>query len=216
MKITSARKGLTLIELVVTIVISIIPILATGMILASNERFSKKTWSSIHNEMRDDAQKFTILFGLAGRNANRLEYRLYEVENSSFDLAVPRDDTGQNVEGDAVEFIYWEEDLNRDNVENLMDTSVRGTRYALFYSEEGKLKVDYGDYPPRGIINGSKREPDRTEVIVRNLERVIFSHKTESGIGKGCVRATVTISNPQTDETMTIKVATLLRNIWPR
>ncbi len=97
-----------------------------------------------------------------------------------------------------------------------MDASIKGDSYMFFYSENGKLKIDYGTYPPSAISGTTRRTPTRTEVLIENLDKVEFSHRTESKVGKGCVLATVTISDPDSGDTMIIKAATLIRNIWPR
>ncbi len=210
------KGGFTLVEIVIAIAICMIPILVMGQLMAYDQKASGRLWSSIYNRMRDDSQTFTTMFGAVGRKANKTNYNLYTIDTGTYTLAEAVDNSGQTVIGDAVEFIYWHDDFDSGNAESLMDTTVDGNRYMLFYPENGKLKVDYGIYPPVGISGGTKRVADRTQVVIENLESIEFSHRTESKVGKGCVRAIVVISDPETGEDMEIKVATLLRNVWPR
>lgn len=216
MRFNVFRSGVTLVEMVIASFIALIPILVIGQMLVSGYRGEQRQWDSIHNQMRNDAQTFTIVFGKVGRKANKKAYNLYSVEGENFTLSEATDTAGEEVIGDAVEFIYWEENFDIDNAGSLMDSEVKGTRYALFYPDDGKLKVDYGSYPPSCIVGSSKRDSDQSEVIIENLKTIEFSHSTESKIGKGCVRARVVIENPETSEEMEIKAATFLRNVWPK
>ncbi len=210
-------KGLTLIEMAVSIAVGLIIILAVGVVLVGGERGWQNLYNSIHNPMRYDADKFTITFTILGRKSNRIDYRLYTVtDEGNFQQAIAGTNNEETVLADAVEFVYWDVPFDASDSHNLLDTEKLGTAYALIYPQDGKLKIDYGSYPPSAINGISKRSADRTEILVENLTFAEFSHTTVSKVGRGCVRATVEITDPETNESMTIKAATLMRNIWPR
>jgi hypothetical protein len=211
------RKAVTLVELVMAMVITLIVTLAVGILLVSGQRGLSNMWESVHSQARIDSDKFTIMFGAIGRKSNKLEYKLYTVgTNGSFSEAVPTDNSDQVVIADAVEFIYWDQPFNQANAAAMMDTENKGSSYVLFYPLDGQLKADYGSYPPYAINGSSRRAPDRTEIVVEELERVEFTHNTVAGDGKGCIRATVVILDDDTNERLEIKAACTLRNVWPR
>lgn len=211
------RKAVTLVELVISVVITLIVILAVAVLLVSGQRGLSNMWDSVHSQARIDSDKFTIMFGAIGRKANKLEYNMYNVgSNGSFSPALPVDATDQVVIADAVEFIFWDESFNQANATTLMNTTNKGDRYALFYPSGGNLVLDYGIYPPSAISGSSKRAPGKTEIVVNDIESVEFTHNTVASEGKGCIRATVVIEESDTNKRLEIKAATLIRNVWPR
>jgi hypothetical protein len=43
-----------------------------------------------------------------------------------------------------------------------------------------------------------------------------FSHTTLNGVGQGCVRINITLTDPEDGEAVRVVTATMMRNIWPR
>lgn len=214
------NSGFTLIELVLAMSLSLIMILGVSSILVSGVTSFDKLWNYINKEVSVDSDVFTITFGAIGRKSNRTEYKLYTVNNGTFTEALP-DPFGlpeQIVRGDAVEFVYWDVPLNASDSYGLMDITKKGTASALFYVAGGELRVDYNHYPSLAIPTGggSRKTPDRTEVLVRNINWVEFSHSTVNEQGQGCVRATLHIKDEYGKNTAILKSAVYPRNKWPR
>jgi len=218
------RKGLTLIELVVAVAISVIVVLTVGTLLASGQRSWNRTYSSAFNQIKSDAQAVTIAFGSWGRRSNRVNYTLYNQNNGYFTQALPTTGNPDEVVfGEAVEFRYWDVELDKDDSHGLVDNSKVATAYVLFYFDDDKLKADYGPYPS-GAIPNQKGYRNTTGVstmtLARNVKRETiekaFSHTTISGVGQGSVRINIKLVAPDTGETITILTSTMLRNIWPK
>ena len=217
--------GLTLIELIVSMVMSTIVILTTGVLLVSGQRAWQHTYESAHKQTRQDAQATMITFGSIGRKANRLGYTIYEINNGSFVPAEPETANPEEVLfGDAVEFRYWDVELDETDSHNLMDITKTATAYALFYIDGDKLKVDYSKYPPRAVPSGGgiKNSTDiTTTTLARNVstesDNTAFSHTTLNGVGQGCVKIDIILTSPDDPtDVINVKTATLMRNIWPR
>jgi len=43
-----------------------------------------------------------------------------------------------------------------------------------------------------------------------------FSHTTLNGVGQGCVRINITLTDPKDDDSIQVKTTAMMRNIWPR
>jgi type II secretory pathway pseudopilin PulG len=219
------RNGFTLIEIVVAIVINMIVISGVGVLLVGGNRAWQKCYDSANNKIKQDALVTMLEFGNAGRKANRLCYTIYKNINGSYYPALPETNNPEEiVHGDAVEFRYWDEEIDSTDSLNLMDTSKMATAYAFFYIDDKKLKVDYGPCPP-GAVPGSNGKKNTTGVTTNILAENVFtsdaqegafSHTTRNGVGQGSVRINITLKNPDNDESVQIMTATYLRNIWPR
>lgn len=219
------RHGFTLIEIIVAIVINMIVISGVGVLLVGGNRAWQKCYDSANNQMKQDALVTTLEFGNAGRKSNRLCYTIYKERGGVYSPALPEtDDPEEIVHGDAVEFRYWDTEIDSTDSQNLMDTSKMATAYAFFYIEDKKLKVDYGSYPP-GAVSGSNGIKNTANVItnilaenvtISDAQESAFSHTTLNGIGQGSVRINITLKNPENNESVQIMTATYLRNIWPR
>jgi hypothetical protein len=220
------RSGVSLIELAITSAMSVMLISAVGILLVSSSRAWQNTYSSAHKKIRQDAMAVTVAFGAAGRKSNRLDYRIYNVIDGVFYPAAPETaEPRQVVSGDAVEFRYWDTELDQSDTEDLMDVAKTATAYALFYIEGAKLKVDYGQYPPGGVPEGGgKRNKTGVETVIL-AENVstdtdndigAFSHTTLNGVGEGSVRINIVLTDPGDGETIRVMTATLMRNLWPR
>jgi hypothetical protein len=214
-----------LIELVITSVISVIIILSAGVLLVGGNRAWQKTYNSANKKMKLDADAITIAFGSMGRRANRLNYFIYKVNGGVFTPAAPQTANEEVVSGNAVEFRYWDVELDKTDSHDLMDVAKMATAYALFYLDGDKMKVDYGPYPPGAVpAGGGGRNTAGVRTIVLaedvsadpNSDASPFSHTTVSKVGQGSVRINCLLTDPDDGEVINVKTSTFLRNIWPR
>lgn len=218
------RVGLTIIELVITMAISTMLISVVGILLVSGQRAWNRTYNSAHKQIKEDAQDVMITFSSIGRKSNRIDYTIYDITGSTFTPAVQQtSDPEEVISGDAVEFRYWDVELDSEDSHQLMDVTKTATAYALFYLDDDKLKVDYGPYPPGAVPEGggSKNSSDiMTTTLAENVTTDpnigVFSHTTLNGVGQGCVRINITLTDPEDGESIRVMTATMLRNIWPR
>jgi hypothetical protein len=210
---------MTLVELIIGIVASIIVIFAVAALLISGHRGWNNAFKYANGDIQVNAIETMINFGITGRKSNKSDYKLYKNEDGTYEIVKPLTDPEEVVFGDAIEFRYWDEELN----DSLMDTDKTGTAYALYYVEDDMLKVDRGPYNPAGGYpggvdsSGNKTETDRTLILARNVQSAIFSHTTKNadGDGKGCVKLDLWLYDPNDDQDINIKTATLMRNVWP-
>ena len=211
------RHGFTLIELIIAMAASTIVLLISGVLLESGQKSWARAFSYANSEIQIQALTTTITFGQIGRQSNKLDYRLYNLSGSRFvSVAIP-DGPGDVIEGEAVEFRYWtDEELNSD----IMDTSITGNTYALFYLEDDKLMLNTGPYPPGGVDAAGYlfSGPEGTSsAIAKNVVSLKFSHTALNldGKGRGCVRLEMTLRDPENHSLTTVTAATLMRNVWP-
>lgn len=219
------RSGLTMIELITAMMINVMVVLAAGILLVGGNRTWQHAYDSANKKIRQDALAATVAFESTGRKANRLSYRIYEVNGSSFTPAVAQTSGEEVVSGDAVEFRYWDVALDKTDSYNLMSVTKTATAYALFYLEDGDLKLDHGPYPPGAIADGGGYRNITgvtTTVLAENVSTDedsdvgAFSHTVFGGAGQGSVRMNMTLTDPDDDESVRVMTATLMRNIWPR
>ena len=220
----SFRSGMTVVEMTVASVVSIILILAAGVLLDGANRAWLTAFEVVHSSESQDAQAAKAAFTSFGRRANRGSYVLYEINSGTFTAVQANPYAAQSVlYGDAVEFRYWDVPLNVSDTYAVMDTDRIATAYALFYLEGRQLKVDYGPYPP-GAVSGQQGRRNTigvtTAVLADNVtvdpDKGAFSYTASAGVGNGCIRLKATLTDPETEETTTIVAGTLLRNVWPR
>jgi hypothetical protein len=217
-------SAFTLIEAVISITIALIVILSTGVLLYSGNRIWFNTYSSVHRQIKQDALTTMLNFGQVGRKSNRLNYRIYNVSGDTFTSATPASKTGEEVvSGDAVEFRYWDVEFDSSDSHNLLDPDKTATAYALFYLDGDVLKVDYGPYPPGGVSGGGGTRNTTgitTVVLAENVQKKdkigAFSHTVVNNVGRGCVRIDVTLTDPNSEESVKVMTAAMMRNIWPR
>ena len=218
------RSGLSIIELVITMAISTMLISVVGILLVSGQRAWNRTYNSAHKQIKEDAQDVMITFSSIGRKSNRIDYTIYDISGSTFTAAVAQTANPEEVvSGDAVEFRYWDVELDASDSHQLMDVTKTATAYALFYLDDDKLKIDYGPYPPGAVPEGggSKNSSDITtttlaENVTTDPNIGVFSHTTLNGVGRGCVRINAILTDPEDDESIRVMTATMMRNIWPR
>ncbi len=212
--------GLTLVELIIAVVASIIVLFSVAILLISGHRGWNYAFNYANGPIQVNAIETMMAFGSMGRRSNKSDYKLYL---RSGDLFIPAVPTGPNPEnevvfGDAVEFIYWDAELN----DSFMDVDIKGNAYILFYVEDGKLMVEKGPYSPPtypgGVdSSGNKLEGLSIRVLAENVEFAQFSHTTKNaaGDGKGCVKLDMRLYDPNEEQGITLKTATLMRNVWP-
>lgn len=214
--------GVVLTELIIAMAINTMIIIAVGLVLVSGNKAWQRAYETAHSKVKQDAEAITVAFGNMGRKSNRLAYVIYDVDGSSFTPAEPTTTDLETVSGNAVEFRYWDVELDETDSEGLIDIAKMATAYALFYLDDDQLKVDYGSYPPGGVPEGggNRNTPDVTRVLADNVSVDpnigIFSHTTLGGAGRGAVRINAILTDPDSGESIRVMTSTLMRNIWPR
>ena len=220
--------GFNLIELMIAMSISSILILVVGVLIVGGINAWRQTYDKAHRQTEEDATVVTMAFGRIGRMSNRSNYVIYNVAGATFTPAVsPTPSQETTVSGDAVEFRYWDVDLDTDDTHDLINVTKKATAYALFYLDSGQLKVDYGSYdwvtntgavPTGGGLRNTSNI--NTIVLARNVSTSpslgAFSHTMLNGIGKGGVRINVILTDPDSGEQIRVATSVLMRNIWPQ
>ena len=218
-------SGVTLMELVISMAIAIIVVLAAGLLLVSGNRSWINTYNSAHEQIKIDAQTVMLTFGSVGRKANRTNYTIYNKSGESFYPALPQTSNPEEVIfGDAVEFRYWDVELDTDDSHGLLDATKTATAYALFYIDDNQLKVDYGPYPPGAVPSGGgSRNTSNITTTVLAVNATTnpntggaFSHTAINGVGRGCVRIEITLTDPDDQDTINVITSVMMRNIWPK
>lgn len=222
----TSRSGLTMVEMLITMTLNLLIIMAVGVLLVSGNRSWQNTYNLVSGDMRQDALAVATAFGNVGRKSNRTDYIIYEVNGDIFTPALPAtDDSQEIVSGGAVEFRYWDVELDEEDSHSLLDATKTATAYALFYLDGDTLKVDYGSCPPGGVPDGGGTRNTSNVVTATLAEHVsvdgdsdvgAFSHTTINGVGQGCVRINITITDPSSDKSTRVLTAALIRNTWPR
>jgi Tfp pilus assembly protein PilE len=221
-------SGLTLIELVVAMSISLMLVLVVGALIVSQTQAWQQTYNKAHSQIQEDSLMLATAFGKMGRMANRNNYVIYGIAGTTFTpvvSATPNVDTV--VSGDAVEFRYWDVPLDSTDSHQLMDVTKTATAYALFYLSNGQIKVDYGPYNwatnvgaiPTG--GGTRNTAGINTLVLANNVTAdpnikIFSHTTVSGQGYGCVRMNANLTDPSSGDKIKVMTSVLMRNMWPR
>jgi len=115
---STSSRGLTLIELLTAMAITLIVILAVGVALVDGQRGWSIQYDRIYSDVFTDGYVARKKFDAVMRTASREKFLL--------------DDTGSWIE------VYYYAD----------DTSTVVDRYARFYTANGNLNVEYGKYNP--------------------------------------------------------------------
>lgn len=215
--------GFTLIEIVVTLAILVIPILAVTILAAGGSRSFRQTYNSIHKEIRQDALAAMTAFSTIGRKSNRSNYTVYKIINGVYSVAQPLPNE-EVATGSAVEFRYWNEPFDPASPgADTLEASNTGTHYALFYLDGRRLKVDYGPVVNGvgGVAGGARRTSSISQTVTlsewvdtsRGTE--IFSHNVVGGVGMGSIRMDLTLTDNE-GESVEVKTSVLPRMNWPR
>lgn len=215
---------MTVVELIVTSILALIVVFAVGTLVEGGNRAWVHMYGLINNDREDAARAVVVAFGAIGRRSNRGSYVLYIANNGAFTPLVPSPSASETVVvADAVEFRSWDEELDQTDSHDVMNTEKVATAYDLFYIDQGQLKVDHGPYPPGGVPStggGRNTAGVTTRVLAHNV--IVdpnvgpFSHTTNAGVGRGCVRLRLGLKDPQRNDTTEVLAATFMRNIWPR
>jgi len=214
--------GFTLVELIVTVVIAAIPILAVGTLLLGGQRCWEQGYGAVHKQIQQDALTVMTTFGSIARRANRRAYTVYRIVHGGFIESVPA--PGETIAtGQAVEMHYWADGFDPGGVDqDILETTNTGTHFALFYLENNELKVDFGEVIDGigAVYKGGRTDREvTTQVLAHDVDlsagRDIFSHTVIGGEGQGCVRLNLRLKD-EDGETVEIKTAALLRIIWPQ
>ena len=219
------RSGVTLIELVIAVAISLILLLVVGTLLVGGQRFWLQTYSDSQKKIKQDAQAIMIKFGSMGRKSNSISsgvrqgYKIYT--NYGDTTPATTNPSTLIATGNVAEFGYWNYDWDAAGFDptTVMDKNKPCTDYIEFYLTGSTFKAEYGVYD---YGNGGQKVPARTEILAQNASAGttgmgVFSHTTDiSGNGNGCVRISLKLTDPNDGEVITIKTATLLRVVWPR
>ena len=118
----TVRRGFTLIELAVTVVISTIVIIGIGVVLADSQRSWNKMYNRVYSDVATDGYVARKMFDAVIRKASREK------------LLVDED-------GNWLEVYYY-----ADGSSTVID------RYARFYETGGQLNIEYGKLDPREIL----------------------------------------------------------------
>jgi hypothetical protein len=220
------RSGVNIIEVVITMVISTMLVSGIGVLLVSGQRAWHKTYSSANERIKQDAYDIMVRFSSMARQANRLDYIIYDITDGVFTPAGPvTEEPEEVVSGDAVEFRYWDVELDQEDTHELMDVTKMATAYVLFYIDGNRLKVDYGPYPPGAVPEGggAKNSTGVTTTVLaenatagRDNDAGAFSHTTLNGVGQGCVRINLILTDAEGEDSIEVRTAATMRNIWPR
>ena len=225
-----------MIELVVTIIVVVVLIPVVGVLLVGGHRAWSNTYLSAHKKIKQDAQAVMLTFGSLGRRSNRnsmrrhdnptsdFGYAIYNIDGSSFTKVIHQGTGGyEAVSGEAVEFRYWNVELDSGDSQELMDSTKIATAYALFYVDGDKLMLDRGPYPPGAVpVDGGGK--NNNGVITTTLAENVsfdpdigaFSYTVLNNAKRGAVRIHITLTDPQDGESIRVMTTTLLRNDWPR
>lgn len=225
LKIKKFLSGISLVEVIIAMTVATVLVLVVGIILAGGQQAWHRTYDSANKQIKTEAEAVTVAFGSMGRRSNRLSYTIYNESSGNFTPALPQtSDPQETVYGDAVEFKYWDVELESGDPHGLMDPEKIATAYALFYIDQGMLKVDYGSVDSAGIgavpSGGGSRNTSNiyTVILAENVTPGsfgTFSHTTIAGTGQGSVKIDVTLNDPDDNEKIRIMTGTLLRNVWP-
>jgi hypothetical protein len=203
------RNGFTLIEIIVAMAGGFIVMMIVAMLIQSGYRSWNQAYRTANADSRLDSIAATTSFGTIGRKSNKNDYYIYQVASTFTAPTVDPLDPDEILTGQAVEFRYWSSDLNGA----MLTPTSFADKYALFYLDNGQLKLDTGTStggPTGGAIN--------TVTLAKNVDSVEFSHtkKTPAGGGLGCVRMNLTINDPNDKEPKIVIAATYIRNVWPQ
>lgn len=132
-------SAFTLVELMVTVLIASIAMLAIGNVLVDAHRGYRRSWERVYHEVVTQAYTSRLAFDKICRKSSRY----YEHENPTSINEL---------------YVYY---FSVDNPTKQEDDPVPD-RYAHFYTADNILKVDYGGYDalnistPHAAVDGSK------------------------------------------------------------
>jgi len=201
-----SAKGVALMELVVAIVISVIPISLAGILLVSGQQNWNQTYKVANSIRAVEAHAATVVFGKIGRKADRNSSSIFLGKAAPALSTSPSGNT--LLYGDSILFRYHSLIIGRKNQNVSLFTP---TGFASFYLDGNQLKVDYGNLK----ANNLPGKPTKTVVIANNVTSVQFSRSVVNNVKMPTVRMTLTIKEDMQDidsKTFNVSTATLMRN----
>ena len=183
-------QGVTLIEVVIAVSLSVVPVFAMLVLLIGGQRSWENGYNLANRQIEIDGQASAAIFSRTGRKSDYDKCEISRITKSNSKMKC----------GEKVEFRYWGNKRTR---------TAEPTEYAQFYLDEGKkqLKIDYGSYP-----FGARRRAAKSVVIADNVAEVEFSRANFNEIGHGSVKMKLTLEDPDDGKRITIMAATLMRN----
>ncbi len=183
-------QGVTLIEVVIVVPMSVAAVFAVLVLLIGGQRSWEKGYNLANRQIEIDGQAAAAIFGRMGRKS---DYNKCEISR------ITKPSSKMN-RGEEVEFRYWGDKRTQ---------TTEPMEYAKFHLDKDKkqLKIDYGSY-----AFGRGRRGARSVVIANNVAEVEFSRANFNKIGHGSVKMKLTLEDPDDGKRITIMAATLMRN----
>ena len=226
--------GVTLVELITTMVIAVIPLSAVTVLVVGGQHSWGKTYLAANRRIKLDAENSCTIFGKLGRKSDCDNTALIVYSSKSRGSSGTANISTLHTYGTGMEFRYWEQaqqstsSAGRDGKGGRggrVGRSGRGsitipnsttspaelipTEYARFYlGSDDKLKIDYGPYPYDSLT----RQITRTVVIAENVTKVKFHRTIENNVRQACVKMEITLRDPTDGKIITMSTATLMRN----
>lgn len=204
-----SAKGIALMELVVAIVISIIPISLAGILLVSGQQNWNQTYKIANSVRAVEAHAATLLLGKIGRRSDRNSSSIFLGKAAPALSTSPSGNT--LLCGDSILFKYWTDQSLQKKRKNQNVSLFAPTEYAYFYLDGNQLKVDYGFLK----TDGSPNKARNTVVIANNVTSVQFSRSVVNNVKMPTVRMKLTLKEDMQDvdsKIFTVSTATLMRN----
>ena len=201
--------GFTLLELMTTIIITVIPISVVGILLVGGQHNWNQTYLSVNKQIKIDAQTAATVFSEIGRNASRSES---VIMSESGEESIPEITEVDFLSGQVVEFRFWQPRPVGKGSRSNPRPADQPTDYARVYRnpEDNTLNVDYGPYPYRTRIVAS------TRVLARNVVSLEFNQMGFNGVKQGCIRMNLVLSENEeeveSEGNITVMATALMRN----
>jgi hypothetical protein len=200
--------GFTLLELMTTIAVSVVPMSAVGILLIWGQRNWTKTYLSVNKQIKIDAQTAATVFSEIGRNASQSDS---VIMSESGEESVPDITDVDFLAGQVAEFRFWEPRPVGKSSRSNPQPADQPTDYARFYRDpvDNTLNVDYGPYPYNTRIVAS------TRVLARNVVSLEFNQMGFNGVKQNCIRMNLVLSEnevAESEDNITVIATALMRN----
>lgn len=219
-----SAKGISLIELVTTMIIAVIPLSSVAVLIVGGQHSWGKTYNSANRKIKIDAENACTLFGSMARRSDSEYTALIDSRTgrrSISDNSAPNPNASL---GQGIEFRYWAAASEKKTTKRvtgrlwsnrrnqsaaITSVSIVPTEYARFYlNRDNALAVDYGPYP----YDSWRRSVSRTIVLAENVESLELQRSFQTNAGQPCVKMVLTMKDPDDGTIITMKTASLLRN----
>jgi coenzyme F420-reducing hydrogenase delta subunit len=200
--------GFTLLELMTTIVITVIPISVVGILLVGGQRNWNQTYLSVNKQIKIDAQTAASVFSKIGRNASRFDSVIMSESGME---SIPDITEEDFLSGQVVEFRFWQPRPVGKGSRSNPKPADQPTDYARFYRDpvDNTLNVDYGPYPYKIRIVAS------TRILARNVVSLEFNQMGFNGVKQNCIRMNLVLSENkivESEDNITVMATALMRN----